>query len=674
MPQVEKFGGMKVLVFATTLKEFEWARERSSQSSEGNSEWHILCLDHAFYLSSPKSEPGANYALVSLKSLDIDSEQLWRESKELQAEMNRHFVARLWQGVDIVLKEDMELFVFHQVYSETIIAAALDKVQPDKIVVPPARLATIDKSSVKVGGQFQWVQPFQGLIVNTASARRIKCEKHWSLILHSRITRLKASFGRVAGLGVNLLYDVVQLSRWLATRARRKLRSLIGQGKRQISDLDLSDSIVITNYAADFKRQFSLARVAPEFARRCVLWIDSVQRGRLSPPNINEYSAQEYMNGLPAEEAARDKDLSEIECQAFPTLVTPLIAKYLGVWHCQPNPKLKPRAVSPHLWKIISVKEAARERLTNWNRISEAIIRISFVRDLLRTRKPKLLVASDTIGTQRFFSIGAFLSGVKVMTTSHGIDIAHDYIASTFSLGDTNCLFGPTAPHLPDLELPCPPAKRIVSYDPLTSTVTPRDSSVIKKESTDLRVMIITSIYGLCTSSLGTNLFINSEEYARSFECLVQKISALCPAAKITIKSHPLNDAYTVYEEVKRKYPETVERHWREPLDNDCPIPAEAVIFYNCLSTLFFPVVDQKVPVVAHYGALTALGRRLLGAPELLSSESDEELARYVVEILENQDGEMAKDARRRADAVYNKFIGRPVGGFETAVAIALEQ
>jgi hypothetical protein len=186
--------------------------------------------------------------------------------------------------------------------------------------------------------------------------------------------------------------------------------------------------------------------------------------------------------------------------------------------------------------------------------------------------------------------------------------------------------------------------------------------------------MIVTSIYGLCTSSLGTNLFIDSEEYARSFECLIQKISAFCPAVKITIKSHPVNDAYALYDEVKRKHPETVESHWREPLDNDRLVPAETVVFYNCLSTLFFSIVNQQVPVVAHYGALTALGRRLLGAHELLSSESAEEIARHVVELLENQDGELAKDARRRAEAVYNKFIGHSIGGFESAVAIALEQ
>ena len=142
---------------------------------------------------------------------------------------------------------------------------------------------------------------------------------------------------------------------------------------------------------------------------------------------------------------------------------------------------------------------------------------------------------------------------------------------------------------------------------------------------------------------------------------------------EIVIKSHPLADMHEAYDEIERNFPSVV-KHWREPFGIKEGVQADVVVFYNCVSTLFFSIADQQVPVLAHWGALNPLGHRVLAISELMGSDDSTRLGELIREVFSAPDGIVAREAQTRARALFERFVEPSAGNLEQAVEFAFQQ
>ena len=119
------------------------------------------------------------------------------------------------------------------------------------------------------------------------------------------------------------------------------------------------------------------------------------------------------------------------------------------------------------------------------------------------------------------------------------------------------------------------------------------------------RVMIVTSRF--LSASWVNNLFIWDTEYERDLRSLVAAFASLEAGIKVVFKPHPTEVPLDLYEKIRDEFPDTVGALLKKPLGPREALPADVVIFYNCVSTLFFTAVAQGLPVISHTGALTPL-------------------------------------------------------------------
>jgi hypothetical protein len=186
--------------------------------------------------------------------------------------------------------------------------------------------------------------------------------------------------------------------------------------------------------------------------------------------------------------------------------------------------------------------------------------------------------------------------------------------------------------------------------------------------------MIITSAYFCSPPLIGwlTEVLVSFRRYARCLEALIASFAALDPVTEITLQSHPLVDFYQLYEEVQSTFPSVVKRFSRKPLNLGEPIAADLVILYNCGSTAIVPVVQQGLPLLAHWGAMSPLAQRLIGLSQLAGSDDGTRLATLTLEILKAPGGPVAAAAKERAKAYLEQFIEPPAGGLNEAIAFGL--
>lgn len=661
---------MKILVFAQTPKELRWVCTQAGRKGQRDHTWCVLLLGAV--ASDPPTGPDlpANCRVLAASDLPIDGERIWREHRSLQAE--------LWQGVSgepgrslhVVAPVALANPLLHLVYADVVVSTALRHVCPDEVRVPPPRTSGVETRPRFAFGDLQWV-------VHTAAARDgIRCVRHWSSAARQRGAGLIAAWGQFLCYGLLIAYDGARVAWWAVECIARLFRSAADATGRARVSAQFSDSIVFANADTDLKRQFDIRKISAELLSRSLIWLDVERRHRFTPPSWRQYKLADYLaSRADSLEATSCTDLRKVSRRVFPTLVTPIMLAHEAQWFCTALAVRKPAGTSSRLWGLLGSRGFAGERFRNWRQVTYAAKCFAFAHDILRVQRPALLVVGNAVEVHRAMTLAARQCGVRTLATAHAIDIFYQFMVEIYSLADTDCRFGRNI--CPSLEAEFPRAKpqRIVGHDSLAENgAAPSDSRAAARAERGRRVMIVTSLYVLSGSQFTNDLFVRHADYAASLYAFVEALANVQPGVEVTIKSHPLNDEYSLFDEIQRTFPSVVRRHWREPLDPADRVPAEVVVFYNCFSALFFSIVAQGLPVLAHSGALTSLTVQQIPAAELMGSHDSVHLADLTRQILDEPSGPSAQEAHRHAACVYRKFIQPSNLGLTEAVALTLRE
>ena len=664
---------MRILVVAQTLKELEWAHKHAAGSDTGREHWSILVLGDAARSSIKAAEkPPSNCEHIFLEDLEIDTEDVWREARDLQA--------RLWHDISDDPRNQLHLatqwatadFLLRLAYIRAAVSAALRHIAPDEVRIPPYSISSVGEESPRAFKQLQWVVSF------LAARSSIKRKQHWSTLAAYKAVSLLSVLAQVASFGLLAAHDLKRLVRFVYTAVFRKhFRPLTPDtGTHEGPEAERGKSIgpiLITNSETDLRRQFNLNRLSTELSRRCLDWKPAA--GLLSHFSNSTLSggalSRSGHDAEPVDKASGYETLSAAHVAAMtrPTFATPLILKYLSIGYCSPMLfKAADEALS-ELHQLLYSRGMAEERLLNWRRIVFAGRFFAVARDLFKVLRPSLLVASDSGDVHRALTLAARHARVPSLATSHGIQMWSENFFDYYVLADMHCVFGKSYGLMTERNLPKTAARRAAYYD--TSTWETGGSIKLAgnvEAQERRRVLIVTSFFSTSTSWANA-LFMRSDLYAQSLFELVEAIAGIHPKVEVTIKSHPLRDEYELYDRIQKAFPGVVGPQRREPYDEGELIPAEVVLFYNCVSTLFFSAAQQDIPILAHCGAFTTLARRISAAAELMGADHDgHALGNLVKEIFDDPLGETAERARAMSRAVSGKFLQPPLGGLNEAI------
>jgi hypothetical protein len=426
--------------------------------------------------------------------------------------------------------------------------------------------------------------------------------------------------------------------------------------------------MIFANFFSDFGRQFDVRRLPSELTRQMLVWTSNL-RGFVFLADLLEGSPAADLRR--AARNGRLLEVSEATKAVFPTLVTPLVLRHRHVWFCWAMPTLT-RAKGPaRLTELLGSTALLRQRLLHWRRLAYAAKNFALAFDVFRSQSPVLVIVSDSIDSNRAFALAARQCGVPSLGTCHGVNMWASNLLAVIPLVDIHCAYSSTPPSLCHRSiLAGAPTKRIVCHDANQFT---KGSARAAEPDRATRILLITSGHFFFDGWL-RSLSLKQREYADSLRTLVQIIGEKLPGVEVIIKSHPLSDEHDMYDRLARQFPSVVTRHWREPLASGQPIDVDAAVVYNCITGLFFAAVDQEIPVVAHWGALTSFGRRLLATTDLVGSEESKELGGLLAEILNAPDGPTALRARSHARMLYNRFLEPPRYALEEAISEVLPE
>jgi hypothetical protein len=661
---------MNVLVLAQTPKELEWACRQSSKSGPEIS-WFILRLGDAALVNS-SADTFDNCKFLSIEDIEVDSDKVWRKTLELQREFWRDTSdeprKQLHLGLQGIIAEDL----LKLSYVAAVVSSALEHVRPNEVWVPPP---WTDKKELapQAFGHLQWIISF------VSSRAGIKCKRPWSFRIFHRMSSYFAVLGQVAGYFLLLLFDLMKIIRWTAVRAITYCRRLIASPAEDNSHiLRMPPPIILANLDNDLDRQFDVKRLSAKLADACLVWVPLL--GRLAHFTDSLWQHQVlplYLSGRRSEAndivAGNFTDVRQVVKHLSPTRLFPLVRGLSNIWYCSAFPVRRPEAAESSLRDLLRSHGMAGVRFVNWRRIVFASRIFAAACDLFKALRPILLVTGDTIDIHRFITLAARHTGVRSLATTHGIQMWSENFVEPYPLADVHCLFSPTSLLLSKKHLPGVTSTRLVCHDSLPSAADDRPAEFCPT-SGGLRkrhVLIFTSFY----SSAGwtNSLFTRTTGYRDSLYALIKGLAALEPQVEVTIKSHPLNDYYELYDKLKQDFPDVVKRHWREPLMTLESLPAEVVVFYNCVSTSFFYAVHQDIPIIGHWGALTPIARRVLAVTQLLGGEDSLQVVNMIADMLDNPGGDTYSTALFQAKALRDKFIQPSMGGLNEAITFSLE-
>jgi hypothetical protein len=665
---------MKVLVIAQTPGELGWACKQASKTSSAAISWHILRVGDAEATPLPTTAGLSSCQFISLDDLDIDSERVWQDLQELQAE--------LWSDLDPAPRKQLHLVsqwtiaatLVGLVYAEATIAAALEQVCPDEVRLPPRWCSFTAEHTPLTISHLQW------LVWSRSTSSEVKCRRPLLVCCFDTLLPVFAALEQAARYLFVLAFDVRNILSWIAATGVRRLLQMLPtdrDGERSL-DAQLADAILLTNADRDLSRQFDLKRLSPQTARRILICL--LDSGRLLP--LSAFQSRNESSPWPAEELKtapfsrlRQRAVSSFVASLFPTLITPLVIGHRNVWFCSAFPARVSSRLSPRFQRLLGAAVMARERLLNWRRIVYGSREFSLACQVAQALRPTLVVVSDSIDRHRALSLAARYSGITSLSTSHGIRMCKENFVNTYSLADLHCDFGHSIGHMTGTPPQGVLNQRIVCHD-LEQATKHRFGRGEKRQEAKRRrrVLILTSLYsGSPGANWSNGLFVQLTNYAASLRVLVDSLSAFDPTLRITIKPHPLVDWYELYDQIQRDLPKTVERQWREPLTDEQTVPADVTVCYNCVSTLVFSIARQNIPIVAHWGALSPLARRIFATTELSGSDEIAEVVGLVQRILDSPEGMSAQEARASTRALHNKFVEPAVGGLETAINLSLQ-
>ena len=665
---------MKLLVIVQTSKELEWACAQAAKSNSSSEQWYILRIgdiQSGVVPPPPATGISSNCRMISVDELNIDSEQVWRDTRRLEPELWRDLKSTPRQQLHLTAQWLISILLFRLIYLEAVISEALEYVRPDEVRVPP-------HSSSRISDKPLAIVHFQWMVCAVAARHNIKFKRFWFSAIQHSLLGLPTSLKQVAFHGHLLLYDLTRIVIWLWAVARHASRSLLSlrthQDGKEAEISPALGAIILANVDSDLGRQFDLKRLSSKLAKRCLVWIPRLnQVVPLTDNSLQEQVLPLYLSGRNAEaDAVMRKSFAHTHQTArrvFPTLVTPLILGHRDIWYCSALPARIPAGTPPQLRRLIGSRGMAEERFLNWRRLVFAGKHFASACNFFKALRPALLVTGDAGDIHRAITLAARHCEVPSLATSHGLEIRSENFHDLFPLADVHCLFGNLSALIAETNLPGTTTQRIVCHDKSPQVRHTKPAS-IQAGGVEPRRRIFIVTGGI----INHDLFIRGSVYSSSLYALVNHLSALEPRVEIIFKSHPLYDQYELYEEIRRAFPSVVSPQWREPLTDENPIPADVIVFYNYLSTLFFTAIQQGIPIVAHWGAFTPLGRRVVRGQELAGSDDSNRLGQLISELLASPDGAVAREVRSRMIEVCNKFIEPPKGGLEEAIRITIGQ
>lgn len=662
---------MIILAIVQTPDELRWACARAAKPNQENAIWHILRLGEALNTPLPPVGLAAGCQFISVEDLEIDEERVWKETREMQAELWKNLGEAPHERLYLVIQHSIADFLLRLIYAEAAISIALQYVRPDKVCIPPVWSSTLRKELPLAFQPLQWMVSF------VSERQNVRCDRHWSTAIYQNLSGIISGLEQLGRYAAILTNDLFRIICWVAAIIYaycRRLMRVVSPTADEVTDDSGTGAILIANIDYDLYRQFDLKRLYPRIVERCLFWLIRAKRlGYFNNPKWEQRVLPLYLTG-------RDKDADTLADQnfisvkrhartVFPTLMTPLVLRHRKVWYCSAWPAPIPKNVSPRLRPLMGSNGMARERLLNWRRIVFAARFFSLACDLFRALRPALLVAGDTVDTQRAITLAARHSNLRSLATSHGIQMWSENFFDFYPLADLHCVFGASSGLISDKDFPGINTWRVVCHDTFSPARNPRATGKTSRVDQRCRVLIITSLYS--TVGWANELFVRHSTYKNSLYTLVEALSTIS-GVEVTIKSHPTCDQYEIYEEIQRAFPLVV-KHCHESWIMGQDISAEAVIFYNSVSTFFFTAAQQNIPIVSHRGALTPLARRVFTLGDLAGSDDSAELGILVKDIISAPYGRAAQDARARAQEVSQKFLRPSVGGLNEALELSME-
>jgi hypothetical protein len=646
---------MKVLVVAQTAKEAEWACRQAARQKGTKQHWYVLQIGDAVSgivsFPAPASAP-PNCTFLNADELEVDAEALWEEVRQLQGE--------LWAGTGGEPRRQLALAVQWTISDAfcrlvclgRVIEAALERVRPDEVGVPPLWCSAKGEPGTPTVKRLQW------LVYSTSVGHGVRCRRHWSATLGQRLTGLFAGVEQSARYGLLMGRDLVKVAGWLGGVLARTCwpptfrRS--GAAGRRGAFAPGSNTVLIANADTDLDRQFDLSRLPRVLKERC--WVWHIIPGRVGPLAALPPAGREGKGLFPPGKLVRS---------VFPTLVTPLVLGCRKAWFGSPISARVPAPVSERLRQLLGAGGAAAERLHSWRCLVFAARLFAMGCDLLKALRPDVVVVSDWIDTNRALTLAARQVGVPSLATAHGIQMGKPHF-NVYGLADLHCEFGRPSLMSARAKVPGGEVRRVVCYDRQLIAGLSGDGRLGRVPEKHRRILLVTGTFN-------PYIYVRVPTYARSLHTLVESLAASDSGLEITIKCHPLADHFGLYEDLRRKFPGVVKRLWREPLPPEQPVPADVVVMFNYQSTLVLSVIQQGIPVLAHWGALTAPGHEVLGLSRLAGSGESCRLAEMVREILNAPEGPLGREARLRAESFLAEVVEPPLGGLAEAIELARE-
>lgn len=636
MSKPQNSHAQKILAVVQTPAELRWFYSRIEFSQ--HIEYYALLLGDAIieHSTSPKTD-AENLKFLYLHDLDIDSEEIWRMYHVVKDELIADTGSEIGEQIETVNQINFEMSFSDMLYMQAAIEAVLDLVEPDEILVPPAKISRTE--TVFSIGNLQ--------TVFYEAARRRNIIRHTSFLnrLFFIFNPLIAALRQIS-LSLFLFF-------WDAKRYAKHLIS------KSVNLEDWQDAILIINHAHDLPRQFDLPAFAEKTDEKCIVW--NWLTGEIQ--TLEDYLARNDGAKLNDEQVAR---------QVSPTKATDLIKKYYGKTYCslfagQTDEKLK------YISEMVKSRGLADEKLINWRRIVYSARLAAKGSDVIKVLKPKMLVASEYTDVSRATSLAARSRNVPVLATAHGINMYSPAMQGTYALGDVHCFFGTDkGGHLVEFPLPDVEMIRLVAHDNFKKPEKKTENNLAKTKKQ--RVFIVTSILSCSFPNWTNEIFVKLLDYGKMMRELFVRLSAYSDEIEVVIKSHPLLDAHHIYDELQAEFPDLLTRHWREPINVTDAIPADIVVIYNCVSTLTFTAIDQNLPVVGFWGAFTPLALRNVVTDQLYGTDDAAKLAEIILDIARSPDGETARRSREYAIKMADKFIEPTKIGLADAVEITLKK
>ena len=124
---------------------------------------------------------------------------------------------------------------------------------------------------------------------------------------------------------------------------------------------------------------------------------------------------------------------------------------------------------------------------------------------------------------------------------------------------------------------------------------------------------------------------------------------------KVLLKSHPVCDLYTFYDEMATEYPDVIVRHQRTPLTNDEICTFHAAVMLGGASTLMAQVIQSGVPLLYFSGGLTDAGRNEFCFRGLRHTQDEQELVDALRQVASN--GPARDSAVRKGTEMLDHYV-----------------